>query len=140
LEEVNRPFLLDTCAAIWIVAKEISQKTTDALSQARNAGMPVYISPITAWEIGIQARKGRFKSIYTPQRWLEQLMSTPDTATAALTGEILMASSFLPGRLNNDPADRIIAATAREYGFTVMTRDRALLDYAKQGHLSVLEC
>jgi PIN domain nuclease of toxin-antitoxin system len=36
--------------------------------------------------------------------------------------------------------DRAIAATAREYGFTVMTRDRALLDYAAQGHLSALTC
>jgi PIN domain nuclease of toxin-antitoxin system len=51
-----------------------------------------------------------------------------------------MESSFLPGSIHNDPADRIIAATAREYGFTVMTRDRALLAYAAEGHLSALAC
>jgi PIN domain nuclease of toxin-antitoxin system len=137
---MNRPFLLDTCAAIWIVANEISQATADALSNARNAGLPTYVSPITAWEIAILARKGRFKSSFTPQRWFERLMNMPDTALAALTAAVLMESSFLPGRMNDDPADRIIAATAREYGFTVMTRDRALLDYARQGHLSAVEC
>jgi len=51
-----------------------------------------------------------------------------------------MESSFLPGSLHRDPADRIIAATAREYGHTVITRDRALLDYARQGHLAAVEC
>jgi PIN domain nuclease of toxin-antitoxin system len=67
-------------------------------------------------------------------------MDTEDTVLADLPPKILMDASFLPGNLHNDPMDRIIAATAREYGFTVMTRDRALLDYAKAGHLSAAEC
>jgi PIN domain nuclease of toxin-antitoxin system len=51
-----------------------------------------------------------------------------------------MNRPFLPGALPADPADRIIAATAREYGFAVMTRDRALLAYADQGSLSAVTC
>jgi PIN domain nuclease of toxin-antitoxin system len=39
-----------------------------------------------------------------------------------------------------DPADRIIAATARDHGATLMTRDRALLAYGEQGHIRVEEC
>lgn len=137
---MNQPFLLDTCAALWMVADEISQAAAEAVSQSRNAGLLVYVSPITAWEIGNLARKGRFKSRYTPQRWFAALMDKPDTALAELTPTVLMESSFLPGSIHPDPADRIIAATAREYGFTVMTRDRVLLDYARQGYLSALEC
>jgi PIN domain nuclease of toxin-antitoxin system len=98
------------------------------------------VSPITAWEVGLLARKGRFRSHYTPQRWFELLMNTSDTALAELTPRVLIGSSFLPGSLHSDPADRIIAATAREYGFTVMTRDRSLLDYAREGHMSAVEC
>jgi PIN domain nuclease of toxin-antitoxin system len=52
----------------------------------------------------------------------------------------LIASSFLPGKPPRDPADRIIAATARDLGATLVTRDRALLDYGSQGHIAVLEC
>lgn len=137
---MRQPFLLDTCAALWIVAGEISQTTIDALSEARNSGLLTYVSPITAWEIGLLARTGRFKSHYTPQRWFERLMDAPDTTLADLSAKVLMDASFLPGDLHSDPADRIIAATAREYGFTVMTRDRALLDYARDGHLSAIEC
>jgi len=138
---MNRPFLIDTCAALWIVSGEISAATAAALTDARDKGAPVFVSPITAWEIGISARKGRFKSPYSPQRWFELLISKPGTYVAELTAHIMMESSFLPGRLDSaDPADRIIAATAREYGYTVMTRDKALLDYGREGHLSVLEC
>jgi PIN domain nuclease of toxin-antitoxin system len=138
---MNRPLLLDTCAALWIVSNEISAATASVLTDARDNGLPIFVSPITAWEIGISARKGRFKSPYSPQRWFELLVSKPGTYVAELTAQIMMESSFLPGLLgSDDPADRIIAATAREYGYTVMTRDRALLDYGREGHLSVLEC
>ena len=135
-----RPILLDTCAALWIVANEVSEATFDALADALDAGFPTYVSPITAWEIGNLARKGRFKSNYAPQRWFEVLMSTPNTLLSELTPKVLLESSFLPGDLPKDPADRIIAATAREYGLTVMTRDGPLLEYAKQGYLSAVEC
>jgi PIN domain nuclease of toxin-antitoxin system len=137
---MRSPFLLDTCAAMWIVSGEIPQQAADALSEARVAGLLAYVSPITAWEVGMLASKGRFRSPYTPQRWFEQLMSKSDTELAELSPKVLLESSFLPGNLHRDPADRIIAATAREFGFTVMTRDGPLLDYAAQGYLSVIEC
>jgi PIN domain nuclease of toxin-antitoxin system len=133
-------FLLDTCAALWAAAGELSQTALDALSDARRAGAPVYISPITAWEIGLLALKGRFRSQQSPQQWFERLTNTPDTALAELTAKVLIEASFLPGTLHSDPADRIIVATAREYGFTVMTRDSKLLDYAAQGYLSAMAC
>lgn len=135
-----KPLLLDTCAAMWIVSGEITRAVAEALTETRNAGLMIYVSPITAWEVGILSRKGRFRSSFTAQRWFEHLMRAPSTALAPLTPDILLESSFLPGRLNDDPADRIIAATARECRYTVMTRDRALLDYGSEGYLSVLEC
>ncbi|HEY4942797.1 MAG TPA: type II toxin-antitoxin system VapC family toxin [Rhizomicrobium sp.] len=137
---MNTPLLLDTCACLWIVADELSDSAVAALGSAFDAGISIFVSPITAWEVGTLARKGRFKSHLRPQRWFEKLMSAPGTALAEMTPELLLESSFLPGNLHKDPADRILAATARQYGYTLMTRDRALLDYARQGHLSVLEC
>jgi PIN domain nuclease of toxin-antitoxin system len=137
---VRRPFLLDTCAALWIVADEISEATVLMLDEARDTGLPTYVSPVTAWEIGNLVRKGRFKSSYTPHAWFERLMSTPNTELVELTPKVLLESSFLPGHLHKDPADRIIAATAREFGLTVMTRDRSLLAYANEGYLSAVEC
>lgn len=57
-----------------------------------------------------------------------------------MPAELLIESQSLPGNIHKDPYDRIIAATAREYGYTVMTRDRALLDYGQEGYLSAVEC
>jgi PIN domain nuclease of toxin-antitoxin system len=137
---VKPPFLLDTCAALWAVSNELKSGVVEALTEAYRRGVPTFISPITAWEVGVSARKGRFVSSLAPRRWFEQLMSLPGAALAEMPPELLIASNELPDFPTNDPADRIIAATAREYGFTVVTRDRALLEYGKQGYLSVLEC
>lgn len=135
------PLLLDTCATIYIIANErMRDEAVAAIDAASDHGKPVFVSPITAWEVGMLGRKGRFRSSFTPQRWFERLMNSPNAKLAAMTPEVLLASSFLPGNFHDDPADRIIAATAREYGYTVVTRDRALLGYAREGHIRALEC
>jgi PIN domain nuclease of toxin-antitoxin system len=67
-------------------------------------------------------------------------MQAPGLRLAEMPPEVLMASSFLPGTPPRDPADRILAATAREYGYRLMTRDGPLLTYAGQGHLHVIAC
>jgi PIN domain nuclease of toxin-antitoxin system len=59
---------------------------------------------------------------------------------ADLSPHLLIASSFLPGSPPRDPADRIIAATARENGWRLITRDKILLNYARAGHLEALAC
>ena len=137
---MRQPLLLDTCAALWIVAGELPAPAAKAIAEFYEAGLATYVSPITAWEVGVLARKGRFASSLAPARWFERLMAIPGTSLADMPPKVLLASAFLTGLATNDPADRIIAATAREYGFTVVTSDRALLAYGKQGYLSVLEC
>ena len=53
---------------------------------------------------------------------------------------VLVASTILPGVPPRDPADRILIATARVYGFTLVTRDRAILEYGAERHVQVLAC
>jgi PIN domain nuclease of toxin-antitoxin system len=138
---MSPPFLLDTCAAMYLVANEImTPAAIDAMDRSADSGVPLSVSPITAWEIGMLAAKGRFKSSLAPQRWFERLRATAGIQLCDLPADVLMAASFLPGKIHSDPADRIITATAREYGFTLITRDRALLEYARNGHLNALEC
>lgn len=133
--------LLDTCAAIWIIEGErIRQEAADAIDDAYRRGEKVLVSPITGWEVGLLAEKGRLKSKYAPQRWLSLLLARPEIAVAQMPPHVLLESSSLPGNLHRDPADRIIAATAREFGYRVMTRDRPLLNYGREGYLSVMEC
>jgi PIN domain nuclease of toxin-antitoxin system len=133
--------LLDTCAVIWLTNGEpISDEASAVLRQARDSGDIVYVSPITAWELGLLAARGRLNLLMTPQRWFDRLLEAPGLRLSEMPPNVLIASSFLPGILPRDPADRIIAATAREYGYRLMTRDRPLLDYAEQGHIQAICC
>jgi PIN domain nuclease of toxin-antitoxin system len=135
------PFLLDTCAAMWIVEDlPLKASALTALNESGRKNEHIFVSPITGWEVGLLAMKGKFKSRYAPQRWLEILLSRPLVRLAEMPPQVLLQSCFLPGSAPREPSDRIIAATAREYGLTVVTRDRELLDYAKQGHLGVEPC
>src|ERR1700676_262122 len=130
------PLLLDTCAAIWLAeAEAIAQEATQVLEEAFNAGTGVYISPITAWEIGLLNSRGRLTLLIKSQLWFERLFEVLRFRLADMSPQLLIASSFLPGAPPRDPADRIMAATAREYGYRLVTRDRLLLAYAEQGHI-----
>jgi PIN domain nuclease of toxin-antitoxin system len=135
------PLLFDTCAAMWVVEGEpMKAAALGSIDESWRRSEFIFVSPITGWEIGLLAMKGRFRSRYSPQRWLEVLLEQPQIRIAELPAHVLLQSCFLPGAPPREPSDRIVAATAREYGFTVVTRDRELLDYGREGHLSVLEC
>jgi PIN domain nuclease of toxin-antitoxin system len=135
------PLLWDTCAAIWIYEEaRLAQPAIDAMAEAHRRGVASYISPITAWEIGMLASHGRLQLLIRPERWFSNLFEVPGVRLADLSPDVLIASSYLPGRPPKDPTDRILAATARELGATLVTRDRVLLDYGRQGHIAVLEC
>ena len=135
------PLLIDTCAAIWLTADEVvSQEATSALDQAAETDLAVYVSPMTAWEIGMLASKDRLKIVLSPERWFEGFLKRSGARLADLLPGLLIASNFLPGQPPNDPVDRIIAATARDLGARLITRDRLLLAYGRQGHLQVIAC
>jgi PIN domain nuclease of toxin-antitoxin system len=76
----------------------------------------------------------------TPERWFARLMQAPGLRLSDMPPNVLIAASFLPGNPPRDPADCIIVATAREFGYRLVTRDRPLLDYAEQGHVQALVC
>jgi PIN domain nuclease of toxin-antitoxin system len=136
-----QPLLWDTCAAIWIFDNaRLSQGAVDAIDQAYAADVPCYLSPITAWEVGQLVSRRRLQLLITPERWFARMCQIAGVNLADLSPDVLIASSFLPGRPPRDPADRIIVATARDLGATIVTRDRALLDYGGEGHVGVLEC
>jgi len=136
-----RPLLLDTCTLIFLTEKaRIAGAAIDAMRAASEEGGTTYISPISAWEIGMLTAKGRLQLLIRPERWFANLFDAPNVRPAEMSPDLLIASSYLPGKPPNDPTDRIIAATARELGATLITRDRELLAYGAQGHMSVVEC
>jgi PIN domain nuclease of toxin-antitoxin system len=138
---MNTHLLLDTCAIIWVAGNQpIAKSAREAIVGALDAEEPVFVSPISAWEIGLLAARGRISLQMSPARWFERFLEAPGVRLADMSPNVLIASSFLPGAHPKDPADRIIAATAREYDYRVVTRDRRLLDYAESGYCRALHC
>jgi len=138
---MRRKLLLDTCAAIWLVeGASLSAAAREAIDEAYGLGEPVRVSPISAWEIGMLISRGRVTAPITPLAWFQQLVAIDGISLSPLGVETLVGSSFLPGTPPRDPADRMIVATAREGGLTVVTRDRKILDYAETGHVLALAC
>ncbi|HEX9647813.1 MAG TPA: type II toxin-antitoxin system VapC family toxin [Alphaproteobacteria bacterium] len=133
--------LLDTCAAIWLMNGDpMTDTSRQAIRAARIRGHGVYVSPISAWEIATLVAKERIQLAYAPETWFERMLVLPGMRLAGLSPAVLIRSAFLPGKPPTDPADRIIAATAREFEFVVVTRDRPLLAYGRAGHLNVRAC
>jgi PIN domain nuclease of toxin-antitoxin system len=131
--------LLDTCAVIWVVNDDpIAKSARAALARALQSDEPVYVSP--AWEVGLLAARGRVRLQMSAEKWFAHVLAMPGVRLAEMSLGILIASSYLPGAAPDDPADRIIAATAREFGYLVVTRNRKLLAYAESGNCRALPC
>ncbi|QDC08980.1 type II toxin-antitoxin system VapC family toxin [Oceanicola sp. D3] len=133
--------LLDTCAVIWTGSgAEISEAAHNRLDAAREAGERSFVSPFTAWELGMLVARSRLRLTRAPADWFDDYVEQGEMTLAPLTPRILAESAALPGTPPSDPADRIIIATARSENLTILTRDRPILTYANEGHVRALAC
>jgi PIN domain nuclease of toxin-antitoxin system len=135
--------LIDTHTALWWAAGDpISAKSRKAIEEAAASGEGVFVSAITAWEVALLLirRRLRLPPRATALDWFRELTSREGFAPIDLTPEILTASVHLPGAPPKDPADRFVIATAREFGLTLVTRDRAILAYGAAGHARTMPC
>ncbi|MGQ0563775.1 MAG: type II toxin-antitoxin system VapC family toxin [Gemmobacter sp.] len=140
---MKEPLLLDTCALIWLsgLVTDGARDAAEALLQeTHDAGNSIFLSPISAWELGNSFERGRITLPVPLKTWFERVVRTGGLTWAQLTVDVLIQSTQLPPPFHRDPADRIIVATARELGLRILTRDRKILDYAKGGHVLAIGC
>ena len=136
-EEKVNGYLLDTHVWLWTMRTardHVSSHFFDDVEQWQRSGL-VYLSPITCWEVGLLVSANQIELDQSIEALWERDTNPGSFRIADLTARILIESTQLPGELHRDPADRILAATARVSGLTLVTRDKKLLDYAKQGHI-----
>ena len=132
--------LLDTCVLVFSsTGVKMSEDGLNVLEEALGADT-AFVSPISAWEIGRAMSLGRIASPLSPLEFYRRFVGLDGVEQCDMPPEVLVSSSYLPGELHRDPMDRILVATAREYDMTILTRDRAILDYAAAGHVKALAC
>jgi PIN domain nuclease of toxin-antitoxin system len=132
--------LLDTCALIWLAEDAPLAPEAQRLMDRSAARGEMYLSPVSAWEIGTLVRRGRLDLEEPAEAWVARVFSRGDVQVALLTPEIAIRSCFLPGDFHADTADRFIVATAVEMGLKLITRDERMLRYGRQGYASVMAC
>jgi PIN domain nuclease of toxin-antitoxin system len=117
--------LLDSHVLIWAVAdsKRLSKAAASAIRRARR-GDGLAASAITAYEVAWQVASGRIQGYGTVEtavlRFLEGVSLRP------ITPEIAALAAQFPADYPRDPADRLIGATARMEGMTLVTRDERI--------------
>lgn len=117
--------LLDSHVLIWAVAdsKRLSKAAASAIRRARRTN-GLAVSAITSYEVAWQIASGRIQGYGTVEnavlRFLEGVMTLP------ITPEIAALATQFPEDYPRDPADRLIGATARAGGLTLVTRDERI--------------
>jgi PIN domain nuclease of toxin-antitoxin system len=124
--------VLDTHAWVWLVndPRQLSPSARRVTEQAmaRNA---IYISSISAWEVALLSASGRIELTIDIQDWIAGSEVLPFVNFVPVDNSIFVRSVLLPGPLHNDPADRIIIATALTKGMPVVTKDEKIRKYSK---------
>jgi PIN domain nuclease of toxin-antitoxin system len=117
--------LLDTHALVWAVAesKRLSRPAAAAIRRARR-GSGVAISAITLWELASLVARGRIQAYGTVDASVRLLIE--GVAVKPITPEIAALAAQFPEEYSHDPADRLIGATARAEGWSLVTRDENL--------------
>lgn len=119
--------LLDTHAWIWWLtgSGRLVARERDALSAAA-AGRRLAISAISLWEAHMLEARGRVELPGPFPQWLAAASDPEVVQVIPLDTDIVLALDELPAGFHGDPADRIIAATARCKGMPLATWDKAL--------------
>lgn len=124
--------LLDTCAILWLASGLAPRpEVLEALERARRDDA-VLVSPISAWEIAQKEKRrpGRLGLRGRPLEVFDRIAGQTGVRSVPLTAEILAASVDLDGLETNDPADRMIVASALAYGARVVTADSRILAFS----------
>lgn len=137
---MNVIFLLDTHVWIWFIngSKELKKSVQEKIN-AKIQTNSIGISAISLWEISMLETKNRILLDMPCLEWINKSLKLTHCQVFPLTPSIAVESCSLPGSFHEDPADRIITATARVEGFTVLTRDTKIIKYSQKKYVSAIK-
>jgi PIN domain nuclease of toxin-antitoxin system len=126
-------FLLDTHILLWWRTDfgRLSKAQENVLAEQERQGQPVGLSAISLRELAMMMHRRRITVDLPLDGWLESIESHPLITIFPLTSEIAAESVRLGDDFPRDPADQIIAATARCHGLTLITADEGIRKWGK---------
>ncbi len=120
--------LLDTCCVIWAISQpnELSDIAAKLLTTEDSE---VHVSAISVAEIACAVDRNRIVIDRHWKKWFRHYIDLNGWSVADITLDIMEEAYSLPDTFHADPADRIITATARLSGATILTADKKILNY-----------
>ena len=121
--------LLDTHVLVWWLddRRRLSAAQRGAVASA-STGSPLLVSDISLWEVAMLHDLGRIRLAIPLREWLDKATAPPLVRRQGISPAIAVAVADLPDSFHRDPADRILVATARVLGATLLTQDRRIID------------
>ncbi|UCH27376.1 MAG: type II toxin-antitoxin system VapC family toxin [Trueperaceae bacterium] len=120
-------FLLDTHVLLYWLWQDprLSEKQRDQI-EAAGPESPLWISEITLWEIATLHSLGRIELHLSLRDFLERATAPPLVERIGISPAIAAEVAALPDSFHRDPGDRIIVASARILGATLLTQDERI--------------
>jgi PIN domain nuclease of toxin-antitoxin system len=120
--------LLDTHVLVWLVSdsRRLSPTAVRELRKGERNG-ELAISSITIWELALLYQRGRLRSSGSMESAIRSILEKSRVEVIEISPEIAALTTTFPGTYPNDPADRLIGATARALGLTLITQDERIL-------------
>lgn len=122
-------FLLDTHLLIWLLTED--KRLSDELRRlVTDTSQAVFASTVSVWEVAIKwpLRRGTPNDMPFSASVFSEALAASAFAVLPSTPAHAIALDALP-LLHGDPFDRLLLATARAEGMTLLTRDATLGDY-----------
>lgn len=115
--------VLDTHAWVWWL--DDPDQLSDAADGAIAAADEVAISTMSVWEVGMLAAKNRVRLAPDVGSWCRRALAGTKIRLVDVDFEIALEGVALAAQIP-DPADALIAATARAFRVPVVTKDRRM--------------
>lgn len=119
--------LLDTHVWVWWLLGDQRLKPRE---QEILDGLPADQRPvlcdISLWEVALLVQRGRLQLQVDLSDWLAIAASPATVQILSINPSVVMEMNRLPASFHQDPADRLIVATARVTGLPVATRDERI--------------
>ncbi len=123
--------LLDTHVLFWAVAEpgRLSRGAARAVEKG-GAREGLGIASVSLFELAqlFRSRRIRGAGSLAVVSAVESVMSAARPTVFDITAEIASTATEFPLEFSRDPMDRLIAATARVYGFPLVTKDQRMQD------------
>jgi PIN domain nuclease of toxin-antitoxin system len=124
--------LLDTHVWVWLVGdvpRQLGPRTRKRLARP-SGGDALSVSVASAFEIAALHTAGRLQFTQPVEHWVRESIERSGFRVLSIDRDTCLDAGLIPSSALPDPLDRLLVATARGHGVPLVTRDRAILDYA----------